>query len=63
MDKSNKIIGDLMVQLGSAIGALKVLYWCENTTDEMECMIETIINNLEHNTSRIIKELDNEISS
>jgi|HubBroStandDraft_6_1064221.scaffolds.fasta_scaffold680774_2 hypothetical protein len=60
MDKnSQRIISDLMIQLGTAIGFLKGLYWQEELPEFVEDCIESMITRLDSNADRILKEINN----
>ncbi len=58
MNNKDKIISDLMIQLGISIGFLKGLFWHDEIKDTEES-IGNIIDILEDNADRILKELNN----
>lgn len=60
MDNSRKIISDLIIQLGTAIGFLQGLTWNPGIQDSVNRSVEDMIKILEKNADRIMKELDNE---
>ncbi len=60
MNNSRKIISDLMIQLGTAIGFLRGLKWHDEINGMLEFSIDNIIEVLNENADRILKELDND---
>lgn len=61
MDKSRKIISDLMILLGYSMGALSIISYIEmDNIDSFKRKIQAALDHLEIGAQRVLKELDDE---